>query len=353
MGNLVIIDSNFTKNDQFQVNGGIISGNGKWIISGSNFINNYADGTGPNGGNINFYGTSLNINNSNFINNSVNGTGGAIYISGNNGTHNIDSCNFVNNSATNGGGAIYNYYTNSTVKYSLFYNNTDNLNRTFINTENGSLIADYKWFGQNDINPDWFTNTTVNKWFVITLSTIKNKIDFGYEALFKYTIKLNDGTTDNVIKLPYFNYIAFGKPYDARVSRTLSHIYSTSGNKTLNLNADKQLLKVNITVLSVSRILKQVTTETISVNNIGIKTSKLRYTFKNFCNIKGSKAFTVKINKKFILTGLKTTKNVLYKYYKKIGILKLNIKNLDGSKTASIKLGVKRTKNVVSGKLKD
>ncbi|RBQ24457.1 hypothetical protein ALNOE001_01040 [Candidatus Methanobinarius endosymbioticus] len=96
----------------------------------------------------------------------------------------------------------------------------------------------------------------------------------------------------------------------------MSHTFATPGNKTFGFYVDYQYLKAN-TILSVSRILNQVVTETIEINNSGVKTSKLRYTFKNFGEVRGFKVFTIKVNKKYILTGLKTAGDVRYSYNKK------------------------------------
>ena len=171
-GNLTVTNCTFIGNNAAYF-GGAIANFGNIDANGCIFTNNTA---AHSGGVICNWGT-INLSSCNFTNNTANYFGGAIADVS---ILDVNRCTFMGNNAVYEGGAIYVQSSTNTVAvhFSRFVNNTAPKGGD-ICRYNGTVDAEYNWWGSNDGPSEKINGFTVSKWIVLTVNASSTCISKG------------------------------------------------------------------------------------------------------------------------------------------------------------------------------
>ena len=197
----------------------IINGNGH-NISGSNQARV-----------LNITGTNVVLNNLTILNGLADN--GAGIIIGNQTTLTIENSKITNNTADYGA-TILNY-GNLNITNTVITNNTAKKDYSGIMNVNGTVNADYNWWGTNTPNnKSSLNNFNLNNWLIMTVSLSSNNISKGENVTVKTAInKSTDGTTTK----EYNNTICPSiVTYSADFNQYHNEAYLTSNNGTYNYN---------------------------------------------------------------------------------------------------------------------
>jgi len=334
--------------------GGAIVNRGNIALTGCNFSNNKA----PTGGAIYNVGNSV-LTGCIFTSNTATQMGGA-FVNRDNGTSTFTSCTFSGNIATNGG-AILNRGT-SVIANCIFSRNTATervrigdggsaiYNYGSITTQGNTMVDNV---GEDIVNYAGSSMTVLissklsivtkfsNNRITITVTAMdeNNKpisgknIDFYVNGTKVATNQTNpNGTATYVHKVSRQGTYKI----DAKISEFTSNINTTTRHTYLASSATRN------TVLTAAKLGKLKVLTSKAVKKKGKKIFTKTYRYKNSGHITGSKTFTIKINKKYNLSG-KITKSATIssaKHNKKTKIITVRVNKLAFNKIARVKFKI-------------
>ena len=251
---LNVSNSTFIGNSAINDAGGAISGRSTMIVTGCNFTNNTANGTGAySGGGAIANSGSLTVNDCSFTSNIASNNGGAIWNYGTSMT--VTDCTFINNTATNGGAISSN---SAEVHFNRIIGNSPSNSQ--IVAESGTVNAQNNWWGTND-NPTIKVsgNVVYSPWIVLTITSDPAKVNTDDTSQVTTDLAHNSDNQDTSsqghvpdgIPIQYFADLGAigntGTIVNGRATTTFQ-AGTTNGQATVQAKVDDQIVSTTITV---------------------------------------------------------------------------------------------------------